>query len=114
MTSQLTLLTATTDGSSITTPRPRTAMIELADPISIAIESETKLRRPLRLRKVLVLPINDIKTYPVFLEPCVVLKRPARHLPIDFPELHGLFAILHHDRIARFQLVTTMSGPGSC
>jgi hypothetical protein len=39
-------------------------MIVLAEPMSIAIESETRLRRPLRLRRVLVLPRNDIKTYP--------------------------------------------------
>jgi hypothetical protein len=42
--SPVVLLTATTEGSSTTTPRPRTAMIVLADPMSIAIESETRLR----------------------------------------------------------------------
>src|ERR1043165_4957585 len=61
ITSPVTLLTATTDGSSTTTPRPRTAMIVLAEPMSIAIESETRFLRALRPRKVLVLPMNDIK-----------------------------------------------------
>jgi hypothetical protein len=36
-------------------------MIVLAEPISIAIESETRFLRALRPRKVLVLPMNDIK-----------------------------------------------------
>ena len=45
ITSPLTLLTATTDGWSTMTPRPRTAMMVLADPMSIAIESETRLRK---------------------------------------------------------------------
>jgi hypothetical protein len=36
-------------------------MIVLAEPISIAIESETRFLRALRPRKVFVLPMNDIK-----------------------------------------------------
>src|SRR5215218_3107966 len=62
MTSPVILLTATTDGSSTTIPRPRTAMIVLAEPISIAIESETRFWRASRPRRVLVFPMNDIKT----------------------------------------------------
>jgi hypothetical protein len=36
-------------------------MIVLAEPISIAIESETRFLRALRPRRVLVFPMNDIK-----------------------------------------------------
>ena len=36
-------------------------MIVLAEPMSIAIESETRFLRALRPRKVLVLPMKDIK-----------------------------------------------------
>jgi hypothetical protein len=36
-------------------------MIVLAEPISIAIESETRFLRAFRPRRVLVFPMNDIK-----------------------------------------------------
>jgi hypothetical protein len=36
-------------------------MIVLAEPISIAIESETRFWRALRPRRVLVFPMNDIE-----------------------------------------------------
>jgi hypothetical protein len=36
-------------------------MIVLAEPMSIAIESETRFLRALRPRRVLVFPMNDIK-----------------------------------------------------
>ena len=56
----VTLLTATKEGSSTTTPRPRTATIVPADPMSIAIESETRLRRARSPTKERVLLMNDI------------------------------------------------------
>jgi hypothetical protein len=52
---------ATRDGSSITMPRPRTEMIVAADPISIAIESETKFRRAFIPTNAAVFLMNDIK-----------------------------------------------------
>jgi len=42
------LWTAMIDGSSTTIPRPRTAMIVEVDPMSIAIESETRSRNALK------------------------------------------------------------------
>src|SRR5262245_34383938 len=61
ITSPVILLIATTEGSSTTTPRPRTAIIVLADPISIAIESETRFRSALRPINEPVLAMIDIK-----------------------------------------------------
>src|SRR5689334_22080894 len=110
------LLTATSDGSSTTIPRPRTAMIVLAEPMSIAIESETRFWRALRPRRVLVFPMNDIKTigpmdlsHPITMKK-LLLKRTACPLPVNFPKIHGLLAVLNHDRLARLQLVATVRG----
>src|SRR6185295_12115289 len=53
--------TATSEGSSITIPRPRTEMMVAADPISIAIESDTRFRRAFNPTNAAVLVMNDIK-----------------------------------------------------
>src|SRR6185295_9314910 len=59
---------------------------------------------------------------PMFLEPCwfeiranlsagfesVLLERTACLLPINFPKPDWLLAVLHRNRIARLQLVTTV------
>src|SRR5215213_7456949 len=113
MTSPETLLTATTDGSSTTTPRPRTAMMVLAEPMSIAIESETRFWRTLRPRRVLVFPMNDIKEGPMDLYHLntvkkLLLKRAACLLPVNLPKIHGLLAVLNHDRLTRLQFVATV------
>src|SRR6185295_19319771 len=116
ITSPVILLTATTDGSSTTMPRPRTAIIVLAEPMSIAIESETRFWRALRPRRVLVFPMNDITTigpmdlYDPITVKKLLLKRSACSLPVNFPKIHGLLAIFDHDWLARFQLVTTVRG----
>jgi hypothetical protein len=56
----VTLLTATTDGSSTTTPRPRTAMSVLADPIRWPLSLRRAFRRAVRLMSLPVLPIKDM------------------------------------------------------
>src|SRR5689334_8198919 len=110
------LLTATTDGSSTTMPRPRTAMIVLAEPMSIAIESETRFWRALRPRRVLVFPMNDITTigpmdlyHPITVKK-LLLKRSACSDPINFPKIYRLLAVFNHDRLARLQFVATVRG----
>src|SRR6185436_7287696 len=103
-------------------PRPRTEMIVLAEPMSIAIESETRFLRALRPRRVLVFPMNDIKEIADCRLPIVNcrllnsqignwqsaignLKRAASSLPVNLPEIHGLLAILNHDRFAWLQFI---------
>ena len=61
ITSPVLLLTATSDGSSTTTPRPRTTMIVAPDPMSMAMESETRLRKASRPVNAAVLLMNDIQ-----------------------------------------------------
>src|SRR6185369_957887 len=132
MTSPVTLLTATTDGSSTTMPRPRTEMIVLAEPMSIAIESETRFLRALRPRRVLVFPMNDIKKLPIANCQLLIarllnssnrqsaignrqfLERAAGSLPINLPEIHGLLAIFDHDRFAWLQFIAAVCCLCSC
>ncbi len=111
-------------------------MIVLAEPMSMAIESETRFRSALSPRKVLVLPMNDINiergqaalpdlfysqmTYQLIcsilyrpiralvLFPDDLLKRSACFLPVNFPKIHRLLPVLHHDWLAWFQPVTTV------
>src|ERR1051326_3058429 len=62
------LLTATTAGSSTTTPRPSTAMMTEVEPMSIAIESDTRSRNPSKDISERVFRVNmfDIKLSSTF------------------------------------------------
>ena len=119
-TSPVSLLTATTDGSSTTIPRPRTAMIVLADPMSIAIESETRLRSVLKRMNERVFRMNkgdgikskignDVLTAEMgrkFPRQRFPLFRPSllwRPLPINLEKRYRLHAILDRDGRTRAQ-----------
>ena len=56
-------------------------MIVLAEPMSMAIESETRFRSALRPRKVLVFPMNDIKELPI--TDCQIVECGCRLLSVE-------------------------------
>src|SRR6266536_683010 len=134
ITAPVTLFMAMTDGSSTITPRPRTAMIVLAEPMSIAIESDTRLRNARRLMNELVLLMKDILFQeqmvntiglvklsrcgsPVLQTPLEFCSEIASHLgraagtlPINLKEDHRLLAVFHRNGIACLKLVSITRG----
>src|SRR2546423_1553129 len=119
--SPVSLLTATTAGSSTTTPRPRTEMMTEVEPMSIAIESETRSRKPSSdiSERFFCVNVFDIKPSSFFATSVsgegrrgasAVACARGRLMPVHLEDGHGLDAVLDHDGRARAELAVRLLG----